>query len=144
VHNPMPAASRFAAHGRTNQLIEGGCHFTAALRAVAEGGRGVGSDAVVGISGHTSGVSEYMQAPDTLSASVRFASGACGSLVTSYAVNKRRFEVMATGTRGGVFLERVRRDCSAGLSACAAVCMTLCLDGNAALRLAFSRACVMP
>jgi hypothetical protein len=27
-------------------------------------------------------------------------------MVCSYAVNKRRFEVMATGTRGGVLLER--------------------------------------
>ncbi len=60
VHNPMPAASRFAKHGRTNQLIEGGCHFTAALRALAEGGRGVGSDPVVAVSGSCSHVSKHM------------------------------------------------------------------------------------
>jgi predicted dehydrogenase len=106
IHNPMPRTARFAKPGRTNQLIEGGCHFTAVLRAMVEGGRGVGSDAVVHTTGYVSSKSEYLEGPDTLAASYTFASGALGSLVVSYAVNKRRCEAMATGTKGGVFLER--------------------------------------
>jgi predicted dehydrogenase len=106
VHNPMPPTARFAAPGRTNQLIEGGCHFTASLRAVAEGGGGVGSNPVVTTVGVSSHRSEHMPAPDTLAASYSFRSGVLGSLVVSYAVNKRRFEIMATGTRGSVMLNR--------------------------------------
>ena len=76
VHNPMPQSSRFARVDRTNQLLEGGCHFTAAMRAVAEGGAGVGSNRVVASAGATSHISSYMPAPDTLTASYSFVSGA--------------------------------------------------------------------
>ena len=91
---------------RTNQLIEGGCHFTAGLRAIAEGGHGVGSNAVTSTRGHTAHVTDYLPAPDTLTASYKFASGVVGTLAVSFGVNKRRFEVMATGSTGGVFVER--------------------------------------
>ena len=67
----MPKASRFARLDRTNQLIEGGCHFTAAMRAVAERGAGVGSDPVVAASGHCSTVTDYLPSPDTMTAYVR-------------------------------------------------------------------------
>jgi hypothetical protein len=110
VHNPMPAASRFAKHDRTNQLLEGGCHFTAAMRALAEGGKGVDTNPIISSTGATSHISSYMPSPDTLAASYAFASGALATLCVSFAINRRRFEVMATGTRGSVLLERGVRD----------------------------------
>lgn len=103
-HAPMAASLRFAAHGRTNLLLEGGCHYTAALRVIADGGGP--ANAVVSACGLTSHRAPHLQAPDTMVASYAFASGVTATMTVSFAPHQRRSEMLAAGSAGSVALQR--------------------------------------
>lgn len=104
---PMPPGSRFATPWRLApryvgaQLLDGGVHFVAAMRAVAKAD-------VVRVAARTSTASMHLAAPDSTSAMLEFANGVHATLMISYAAAEFVWEMRVIATDGDLLLRRSR------------------------------------
>mmetsp|Transcript_15125 Transcript_15125/g.35891 ORF Transcript_15125/g.35891 Transcript_15125/m.35891 type:complete len:107 (+) Transcript_15125:574-894(+) len=105
----MPAENQFARTAWRREpeyiggfLLDGGCHFIAAIRKV------VGQACRV-VQGQAATLSKHLPAPDTVIGNLRFEGGALCSLVITYAATNRIWTLSVLGEHGSVEVNGTKR-----------------------------------